>query len=107
MKKLFALSLCFCFSISTFASPIGLSDNYEKGKTEKIKWETSFVSEEVFETTFKPSAELVYLISQDENHTALLPVDKYSEDHRFNTYFEYPWCRINKDVLWLVKTNKA
>jgi hypothetical protein len=105
MKKLFLMTFLICFVFSSFATVAVPKIEKEKHKTEKISFE-AVAPVEIKKVSFSESVVAVYQEhrKQEIANITLFPDLKLTQ--RFTYNYSYPWCRNQKDVVWLIDIYK-
>ena len=105
MKKLFLMTFLLCFVFSSFAA-IAVPKVYpEKHKTEKISFEATATTE-VKKVLFIPYVVVAYQEDQKQEVVNTTLVPDFLITQRFTYNYSYPWCRNQKDVVWLIDIYK-
>lgn len=103
MKKLFLMTFLLCFLFSSFAALAVPKVCSEKHKTEKISFEAT-APVEVKKVSFIPYVVVAYQEHRKQEVTNITLVLDLKVTHRFT--YSYPWCRNQKDVVWLIDIYK-
>jgi len=105
MKKLFLMTFLLCFVFSSFAALAVPKVYPEKHKTEKISFEAT-APVEIKKVLFNETVVAVYQEHRKQEKLNTTLVADFIITHRFTYNYSYPWCRNQKDVVWLIDIYK-
>lgn len=105
MKKLFLMTFLLCFVFSSFAAMSVPKVYKEKHKTEKVSFEAT-APVEVKKVSFIPYVVAVYQEHRKQEVTKPYLAPDFIITQRFTYNYSYPWCRNQKDVVWLIDIYK-
>lgn len=103
MKKLFLMTFLLCFVFSSFAAMA--VPKFEKHKTEKVSFEAT-APVEIKKVSFDPYVVTVFQEHRKQEATNITLVPDFRITQRFTYNYSYPWCRNQKDVVWLIDIYK-
>jgi hypothetical protein len=105
MKKLFLMTFLFCFLFSSFSALAVPKIEKENHKTEKISFEAT-APVEVKKVSFIPYVVFAYQEHRKQEFTNITLIPDFKITQRFTYNYSYPWCRNQKDVVWLIDIYK-
>ncbi|TDD77135.1 hypothetical protein [Flavobacterium caseinilyticum] len=105
MKKLFLMTFLVCFVFSSFATLAVPKVYPEKHKTEKIAFEAT-APVEVKKVSFVPHSVVAFQEHRKKEVAIATVVPDLKVTKRFTYNYSYPWCRNQKDVVWLIDIYK-
>ena len=105
MKKLCLFSFLICFVFASFAKSVVTIVPMGKYKTEKVSFE-AVAPTVIKKALFVSNVEVSFTEHRIQETSSVISSTESRVTHRFTYNYSYPWCRNQKDVVWLIDIYK-